>query len=160
VSRFRLATALILFVGIGTCKLMGADIVIDITADGQFIQKSPTEKPKQYSVVVTVGQTVRWHNAATEKHTATSDLRIKNEQGTANPLFDTKEINPNSDAADISFTTDMFTKACSALNVPPADGWVPIGYYCARHPDDMGGKIYFVSSNEMKEKLLKSSKGH
>src|SRR5262245_42966468 len=80
----------------------GKVIVIKITKEREYIEEgAKAQKP----VIVKVGQTVRWQNEDSVKHTATSDLETKADE----PLFDTEDIaakGKKKDRVEITFDKD------------------------------------------------------
>ena len=93
------------------------------------------------NVVVYVGDTVKWVNMGDRTHTATSDVLVA-----GNPLFDTHDITTTTPVT-IAFDSALYAKASTAVGVS-AGGRVHLGYFCAKHPDSMGGKIVFKPASE------------
>jgi plastocyanin len=111
----RAALALVAVVGLGgtgcskdsnpTQPAPAADVTIEITANNGASSFSPSP------AVVTVGQTVAWHNAHSMTHTATAD----------GGGFDTGDIAPGATSQPITMSTQG-----------------TFAYHCSRHPSMVG----------------------
>jgi len=106
----------------------GKVIVIKINKDRQYIEEgAKSQKP----VIVKVGQTVRWQNDDSVKHTATSDLEVKTDE----PLFDTGDIaakGKKKDHMEITFDKEKWDAAAKLLKMPNAKE-LRLTYYCGHH---------------------------
>ena len=111
----------------------GKVIVIKITKEREYIEEgAKAQKP----VIVKVGQTVRWQNEDSVKHTATSDLESKPDE----PLFDTEDIaakGKKKDRVEITFDKEKWDAAAKALKMPNAKE-LRLTYYCGHHEGQKG----------------------
>jgi len=127
----------------GATATNAANKIINISGTGTDAQYIEDGKTKQLNVVITVGDTVIWRNAAGNKnHTATSD--VKDSQGQV--LFDIALNAGPGDSGSKLFDQAAYDAAVAATH-SAAGGRVFIGYYCAKHPTLMGAKLVLQPAN-------------
>jgi plastocyanin len=141
---------------------MAVEVTVEIRGNGQTAQYVQTVPPAplantQLNVVVSVGDTVKWHNAGNIQHTAHSDLKLPDGMGGFRFLI-AKTIAAGADGSH-TFSQDDYDKARASLGIAAGEP-VHLGYYCANHPDKMGGKIVLLPTEDLKRRFMAERKNH
>jgi len=134
-TRFLSAALLCAAIALTPAAGGAADKAINITGNGPDAQYVEKGKAKQLNVVIRVGDKVTWMNGGDKTHTATSDLTVNGKS-----LFATGDIAQGTPSTPIEFTQAIYDAAVKATGTTPGER-VHLGYFCAKHPTLMGGKI-------------------